>query len=36
MKLAAIAAVPRAKPQVIVRKLKAGPDFQRDFVEVEG
>jgi hypothetical protein len=35
--LAVIAVVPGAKSQVIVLKLKAGPDFQRDFVvEVEG
>jgi hypothetical protein len=36
MLLAALAVVPCAKLQVIVRKLKAGPNFQRDSVEVEG
>ena len=36
MKLAAIAAVLRARPQAIIRELKAGPDFRPDFAEFEG
>jgi hypothetical protein len=36
MKFAAIAAEPRARPQAIIHKLKAGPDFRPNFAEVEG
>jgi hypothetical protein len=36
MQLAARAAVLRARPQAIIRELKAGPDFRPDFAEFEG